>query len=61
MDDRITGSFLVIVGLLIAGFGGSMSTIEQAIAYAVGFLIAFVGLGFFIRYRRKKQVVSDSD
>ena len=53
MDDRITGSFFVIVGLLIAGFGGSMSTIEQAIAYAVGFLIAFVGLGFFIRYRRK--------
>ncbi len=61
MDDRITGSILVITGLLIAGLGGSMSTIEQAIEYAVGFLMAFVGLGFFIRYRRKNQVDSDSD
>jgi len=55
MDDRITGSILVIVGLLIAGLGGSMSTIQEAFAYAIGFLMAFVGLGFFIRYRRKNR------
>lgn len=54
MDERLAGSFLIIVGLSIAGLGGTMSSIQQAISYIVGFLMAFVGLGFFIKNRKKK-------
>ncbi|MHA2075512.1 MAG: hypothetical protein ACW97X_12905 [Candidatus Hodarchaeales archaeon] len=54
MDERITGSILVICGLAIAGSGQTMSSIQQIIFYIVGFLTAFVGLGFFIKYRRRQ-------
>ncbi|MHA2307470.1 MAG: hypothetical protein ACXACU_18985 [Candidatus Hodarchaeales archaeon] len=54
MDERLTGSILIIIGLTIAGFGGTMSSIEQVIFYIIGFLMAFVGLGFFIKYRKKQ-------
>ncbi|MFX0085606.1 MAG: hypothetical protein ACFFAU_08025 [Candidatus Hodarchaeota archaeon] len=59
MDYRLIGSFLIIAGLLLAGLGGTMSTIEQAVFYIVGFLMAFVGLGFFIAYRRNQLISSD--
>jgi hypothetical protein len=54
MDERLTGSILIIIGLTIAGFGGTMSSIEQVIFYIIGFLMAFVGLGFFIKYRKNQ-------
>lgn len=54
MDERVAGSFLIIVGLSIAGFGGTMSSIQMAIFYIIGFLMAFVGLGFFIKYRKNQ-------
>ena len=60
MDDRIIGAALIIVGLAIAGFGGTMSTIESAIFYVVGFLVAFAGLGFFVKYKRKTSI-TDAD
>ncbi len=50
MDDRILGGSLIIIGLIIAGFGGTMSDIISAIFYIVGFLIAFAGLGLFVKY-----------
>jgi hypothetical protein len=53
MDDRIIGSVLIIVGLLIAGLGGTMSSALLAIFYIVGFLTAFAGLGFFLKYRKR--------
>ena len=56
MDERIIGSFLIIIGLTIAGFGGTMSSIEQVIFYIGGFLTAFAGLGFFIKYRRRQTI-----
>jgi uncharacterized RDD family membrane protein YckC len=59
MDYRLIGSILIIVGLLLAGLGGTMSTFVQAIFYIVGFLMAFVGLGFFITYRRNQLISSD--
>ena len=49
MDDRIIGGFLIIIGLAIAGFGGTMSTVGSAFFYIVGFLVAFAGLGFFVK------------
>jgi len=52
MDDRVTGSILIFFGLLIAGLGGTMSDIFLAVYYIVGFLMAFVGLGFFLKYRK---------
>ena len=52
MDDRLTGSILIILGLLIAGLGGTMSNVLLAVFYIVGFLMAFVGLGFLLKYRR---------
>lgn len=49
MGDRINGSILVIFGLAIAG-----STIPvdlfSSVLYIGGFLIAFAGLGFFIKF-----------
>ena len=54
MDDRLTGSLLIIFGLFIAGIGGTMSSIFLAVFYIVGFLMAFVGLGFFLKYRKAK-------
>ncbi|MFX1536547.1 MAG: hypothetical protein ACFFDI_20210 [Promethearchaeota archaeon] len=56
MDDWIIGAALIIIGLAIAGFGGTMSTIESAIFYIVGFLVAFAGLGFFVKYKRKTSL-----
>lgn len=56
MDDRIIGAALIIIGLSIAGFGGTMSTIVQAIFYVVGFLTAFAGLGFLLKYYRKSSI-----
>jgi LPXTG-motif cell wall-anchored protein len=35
-----------------------MSTIESAIFYIVGFLVAFAGLGFFVKYRRKTSIAN---
>ena len=58
MDDRIVGAGLVIIGLTIAGLGGTMSTVESAISYIVGFLVAFAGLGFFVKYHRKSSTVN---
>ena len=55
MDDRIIGSFLIIVGLLLAGLGGTMSSALLAIFYIVGFLTAFAGLGFFLKYRKQSE------
>ncbi|MCK4847743.1 MAG: hypothetical protein KAT16_01825 [Candidatus Heimdallarchaeota archaeon] len=54
MDDRITGSILIFFGLLIAGLGGTMRNIFLAVFYIIGFLMAFVGLGFLIKYRKAK-------
>jgi hypothetical protein len=54
MDDRIIGSIFIIIGLLIAGLGGTMSNILFAIYYIIGFLIAFIGLGFFLKYRKSQ-------
>ncbi|MFW9903080.1 MAG: hypothetical protein ACFFFH_01995 [Candidatus Thorarchaeota archaeon] len=58
MNDRIIGAALIIIGLAIAGFGGTMSTIERAIFYIVGFLVAFAGLGFFVKYKRKTSIAN---
>ncbi|MHA2111738.1 MAG: hypothetical protein ACXAC6_14325 [Candidatus Hodarchaeales archaeon] len=52
MDDRLIGSILIIFGLLIAGLGGTMSNVFLAVFYIVGFLMAFVGLGFLLKYRK---------
>lgn len=46
------GSILIIFGLLLAGLGGTMSTALLAVFYIVGFLMAFVGIGFFLKYRK---------
>ncbi|MHA1941829.1 MAG: hypothetical protein ACXACP_10960 [Candidatus Hodarchaeales archaeon] len=56
MDDRIIGSFLIIFGLFLAGFGGTMSSALTAIYYIVGFLIAFIGIGFFLKYRKSLKL-----
>ncbi|MHA2202531.1 MAG: hypothetical protein ACW991_02470 [Candidatus Hodarchaeales archaeon] len=61
MDDRIFGAGLVIIGLAIAGFGGTMSTIGSAISYIVGFLVAFAGLGFFVKYNRKSSIANTDE
>ena len=52
MDDRFIGSMLIIFGLLLAGLGGTMSNVLLAVFYIVGFLMAFVGLGFLLKYRK---------
>ena len=52
MDDRLIGSVLIVVGLLIAGLGGTMSNVLLAVFYILGFLVAFVGLGFLLKYRK---------
>jgi hypothetical protein len=52
MDDRLIGSILIIFGLLIAGLGGTMSNVLLTVFYIVGFLMAFVGLGFLLKYRK---------
>lgn len=56
MDNRIIGAALIFIGLTIAGFGGTMSTVESAIFYIVGFLVAFAGLGFFVKYHRESSL-----
>jgi len=52
MDDRLIGSILIIFGLLIAGLWGTMSNVLLTVFYIVGFLMAFVGLGFLLKYRK---------
>ncbi len=60
MDDRIIGAALIIIGLfLVTFFGGTMSTINEVISYISGFLIAFAGLGVFVRYYRKSSVTNE--
>lgn len=54
MDDRLLGSGLIVIGLLIAGLGGTMSNVLLAIFYIVGFLMAFVGLGLLLKYRKAR-------
>ena len=61
MDDRVIGAGLIIIGLSIAGLGGTMSSILYAIFYSVGFLIAFAGLGFFLKYYRKSSKEKETD
>ncbi|MFX0014254.1 MAG: hypothetical protein ACFFB2_07170 [Promethearchaeota archaeon] len=61
MDDRITGAILIIIGLPIAFLGGTMSTLVEAIFYAGGFLTAFIGLGFFIKYYKKSSSMNRSE
>ena len=56
MDDRIIGSLLIIFGLLLAGLGGTMSTALLAVFYIAGFLLAFISLGFFLKYRKTKDL-----
>ena len=50
MDQRIIGAFLVVIGLSIAGFGGTMGDWRQAIFYIVGLLMALVGAVVFRKY-----------
>ena len=50
------GAALIIIGLAIAGFGGTMSTVGSAIFYIVGFLVAFAGLGFFVKNYRNSSL-----
>ncbi|WP_455140255.1 hypothetical protein [Candidatus Hodarchaeum mangrovi] len=50
MDERILGGFLIIIGLFLAGFGGTAGDVISAFFYIVGFLIAFAGLGLFLKY-----------
>ncbi|MFX0122812.1 MAG: hypothetical protein ACFFAE_04185 [Candidatus Hodarchaeota archaeon] len=52
----LRGAALIIIGLAIAGFGGTMSTVESAIFYIAGFLLAFVGLGFFVKSYRESSL-----
>lgn len=61
MDDRIIGAALVIIGLSIAALGGTMSSLEYAIYYIVGFLAAFAGLGFFIKYYRISSLQNEDE
>jgi hypothetical protein len=55
MTDRIIGTFLIIIGLAIAGFGGTMSTISETVFYIVGMLTALVGGGFFVKYYKRSS------
>ena len=55
MFDLVIGSLLIIIGLLIAGLGGTMSTAMSAVYYILGVVIAFVGLGFFLKYRKSTK------
>ncbi|NHJ02023.1 MAG: hypothetical protein EAX86_07740 [Candidatus Heimdallarchaeota archaeon] len=55
VDNRLIGSILIMGGLIIAGFGGTMSTWQVALFYIIGFLIAFAGLGLLLKdYRSRK-------
>lgn len=55
MADRLIGALLIIIGLAMAGFGGTMSSIAEVIFYAGGFLTALVGGGFFVKYYRRSS------
>ncbi len=61
MGDRLNGIILIVIGLSIAGLGGTMSDIMYAVFYIVGFLTAFTGLGFFIKYYRKTTIKEDEE
>jgi hypothetical protein len=57
MDDRLTGAILIFLGLFVAtGLGGTMSNIYAAIFYIAGFLMAFLGLGLLLKYRKAKLI-----
>ncbi|MFX1517873.1 MAG: hypothetical protein ACFFC6_16350 [Promethearchaeota archaeon] len=58
MDNRIIGAILIIIGLIIAGSGGTMSTVASAIFYIVGFLVAFAGLGILVTSHRKASLTN---
>ena len=56
MDDRILGSILIIVGIVIAAsFGRTMSTPIEAAFYIGGFFIAFIGLGLLAKYWKRTK------
>jgi len=55
MDDRILGGSLIIVGLFLAGFGGTAGDVVSAFFYIIGFLIAFAGLGLFLKYWKSRS------
>ncbi|MFW9777359.1 MAG: hypothetical protein ACFFE8_00815 [Candidatus Heimdallarchaeota archaeon] len=55
MKDLFVGTILIIAGLLIAGFGGTLGDWTETLFYIVGFLVAFVGLGLLLKYYRRTQ------
>ena len=56
VDNRLSGSLLIVFGLIIAGFGGTMGTLQVALFYIIGFLMAFTGLGLLLKeYRSRKE------
>ncbi|MFX1282298.1 MAG: hypothetical protein ACFFB5_01530 [Promethearchaeota archaeon] len=61
MDDRLIGAVLIIIGLIIFGSGGTMSTFVEVIFYISGPFIAFVGLGFLIKHQRKTSIKSEGE
>lgn len=53
MDERLIGTILIVIGLITAGvFGGTMSDIFSAFMYIFGFIIAFAGLYYWLRWYR---------
>ncbi len=51
----LIGTIMVVVGLIIAGFGGTGETLQKAVLYILGFIIALSGLKFFYDvYRRDR-------
>jgi len=58
MGDRIIGAVIIIIGLIIAGSGGTMSTAGSTIFYIVGFLVAFAGLGILVKSHRKASLAN---
>lgn len=55
VKDLVVGAALIIFGLLMAGFGGTMNDWTRALFYIVGFVVAFIGLGILLKYYRKTQ------
>jgi uncharacterized membrane protein YiaA len=53
MDLRLIGIIMIIIGLFMAGFGGTMSSIYQTVFYIVGFVLALAGAGLIFRYYKR--------
>ncbi|MFX0181684.1 MAG: hypothetical protein ACFE95_01280 [Candidatus Hodarchaeota archaeon] len=53
MDLRLIGIIMIAVGLFMAGFGGTMSSINQTVFYIVGFVLALTGAGLIFRYYKR--------